>query len=85
MIPIGGAVIPIEGPKYDFEFESMVISFQRLSVDAVNEDDYIQRISFITKWETILCRHSSSVGIREKSVKNREEVVCAQELDNEVL
>ena len=40
MIPTGDAVIPIEGPKYDFEFESMVISFQKLSVDAVNEDDY---------------------------------------------
>jgi hypothetical protein len=81
VIPTDGAVIPIDGPSFDFEFEfeAMVISFQRLSVDSVSEDDYRQRIRLITKWETILCKHSSSVSIREKSVKNREEVVCAQE------
>ena len=70
MIPTDGAVIPIDGPSCDF---------QRLSVDSVSEDDYRQRIRLITKWETILFKHSSSVSIREKSVKNREEVVCAQE------
>ena len=37
VITICCAVIPFDCPKYDFEFESMVISFQRLSIDAVNE------------------------------------------------
>ena len=76
-------MIPIDGPSYDFE--AMVISFQKISVDTVNEDDYRQRIRLITKWETILCKHSSSVSIREKSVKNREEVVSAQEFAIQLL
>ena len=83
MIPTDGAVIPIDGPSCDFE--AMVVSFQRLSFDSVNEDDYRQRIRLITKWETILCKHSSSVSIREKSVKNREEIVSAQEFAIQLL
>ena len=70
-------MIPTSGPFDDFE--AMLINFQKLSVNTVNEDDYKQRIRLILEWETILCKHASSVSIREKSVKNREEIVSAQE------
>ena len=76
-------MIPTSGPSYDFE--AMVISFQKLSVNTVNEDDYRQRIRLIVEWKTILCKHASSVSIREKSVKNREEIVSAQEFAIQLL
>ena len=75
-------------PNYEYEFETMVISFQKLSVDpddSVSEDGYSQRSLFFTRWETILCKLSSAVSIREKSIKNREEAVCAQECDIQLL
>ena len=66
----------------------MVISFQKLSVDSVDsvsEDGFSQRSSLYNRWETILCKLSSDVSIREKSIKDREEAVCAQERDIQLL
>ena len=69
-------------PNYKNDFESMVINFQKLSIDAadsVDEDGFSQRSSLYNRWETILCKLSSDFSIREKSIKNREEAVLAQQ------
>ena len=68
-------------PNYRNDFESMVINFQKLSIDAadsVDEDGFSQRSLLCNRWENILCKLSSDVSIREKSIKNREEAVLAQ-------
>jgi hypothetical protein len=75
-------------PNYRNDFESMVINFQKLSIDAadsVDEDGFSQRSLLYNRWETILCKLSSDVSIREKSIKNREEAVLAQEHDIQLL
>ena len=56
-------------PNYEYDFETMVISFQKLSVDAVSEDGFSQRSSLYNRWETILFKLSSDVSIHEKSIK----------------
>ena len=76
-------MIPTSGPLDDFE--AMVINFQKLSVNTANEDEYKQRIRCIFEWETILCKHASSVSIREKSVKDTEENISAQEIAIQLL
>ena len=76
-------VKPTSGPLNDFE--EMVINFQELSVNTAIEDEYKQRIRCIFEWETILCKHASSVSIHEKSVKDREENISVQEIAIQLL
>ena len=71
-------------PNYRNDFESMVVNFQKLSIDAADsadEDGFSHRSLLCNRWETILCKFSSDISIREKSVKDREEAVLAQEHD----
>jgi hypothetical protein len=62
----------------------MVFNFQKLSIDtadSADEDGFSHRSVLCDKWEAILCKFSSDISIREKSVKDREEAVLVQEHD----
>ena len=80
----------ITRPDQNFEYETLLINFQKLNIDSVEncdtcDDDWIShRTTMSTRWQSTLCKYSADIILRENNVKAKENGVSAQVISIEM-
>ena len=77
-------------PDLDLECETLILNFQKLSINSAETSDtrdseWISHNSTMcTRWQSILCRYSANILLREKIVKTKEKTISAQMINIDI-
>ena len=74
----------IISPDPNQECESLIVDFQRLSISSaensdVSDPEWISRnTAMCTRWQTILCKYSANILLREQNINAKEKTISLQ-------
>jgi hypothetical protein len=71
-------------PDLDLECETLIVNFQKLTISSAGTSDtrdpeWISHNSTMcTRWQSILCKYSANILLREKAINAKEKTISSQ-------